>query len=142
MKKNFSTQKTIETLTRRGFKAASIERWVYIKRIFQDCFGLYDVLALKPGEGVFLIQSTEPGGMGARRGKMLKDPVLVFCLMCGVRVQLWCCSREPVGPDRAKWEIRVEEAFLNSAGVPEFREAEVPETKRQQNRAVELDYCI
>jgi hypothetical protein len=136
-----STQQTIQLLRRRGFMAEKVERWLHTIRQFRDLFKLFDVFTLKPGEGGVLIQSTEKGALAAHRRKLLGDPRLPFVLLSRLRVQLWCWS-ETVGPNQSQWDVSIEEAFLNEAGVPEFRVAKVPETMRQQNSAVELDYCI
>jgi len=136
-----STQQTIQLLRRRGFMAEKVERWIHTICKFRDLFKLFDVFTLKPEEGGVLIQSTEKGSLAAHRRKLLEDPRLPFVLMSSLRVQLWCWS-EVAGPNQSQWEVSVEEVFLNDAGVPDLRPAKVPETKRQQNRKVALDFCI
>jgi hypothetical protein len=136
-----STQQTLQLLKRRGFMAAKVEAWNEYLQQFRDLFKLFDVFTLKPGEGGVLVQCTEKGALAAHRRKLLEDPRLPFILMSRLRVQLWCWW-EIVGPNQSQWEVSVEEAFLNDAGVPHFRPVKVPETKRQQNRKVALDFCI
>lgn len=65
------TQRSLAHLKALGYHAKVVEKWNPFAKIRQDLFGA-DVLALKPGEPVLVVQAT-PGSNHAARGLLLKS---------------------------------------------------------------------
>jgi hypothetical protein len=117
--KPYSNMMTVEFLQKRGFLAETVEKIIPRCNKRRDLYNMYDVVAVKPGEGVLFIQATTKNGLGEHRTALLGKPGLEFCLRSASRVQLWSW-RETVGSNGLK-EPRVEEAFLLADGSVEFR---------------------
>ena len=101
------TERTLRELRRRGFLAAVVEKWNAFSSVRVDLFGFADVIAVKPGEGVLLVQTTSTGNVSARIRKMLPIESVLICLQAGVAVQVWgWAKRGPRGKVK-RWTLSV-----------------------------------
>jgi len=64
-----ATARTLERLRELGYQARGVEKWNPYAKIRQDLFG-GDLLALKPGEPVLVVQCTTGANVAARIAKL------------------------------------------------------------------------
>ena len=69
--------------------------------IRRDLFGVGDVLAMKVGEPLLLVQATSAANVSARISKAKKEPRLRTWLTCGYRFEVWGWGKRD-----ARWECR------------------------------------
>jgi hypothetical protein len=74
------TARTLAALRADGWIAAIVEKWNAHARRRVDLFGIGDVLAIRPGEPVLLIQTTTATNLVARRTKARAEPHLMAWL--------------------------------------------------------------
>jgi hypothetical protein len=78
------TQRSLQLLRRRGFLAASVEKWLPGVRRRRDLFGFADVLAVHPQERLFLlVQATTAAHVAHRLAKARARPELAAWLAAG-----------------------------------------------------------
>lgn len=121
------TQRTMKELKSMGFTSAIVEHFNPWVRRRQDLFGFADILAVREGVGVLLIQTTsESGNHAARRTKIIAEPRAAACLAAGARIEIWSWSKrckDGVRGARKLWTLRREEVTAEMvAGVNERRE--------------------
>ena len=127
--KPFSNAKTVTLLSSHGFLVESVERILGGIKHRRDLYRMFDVLAMKPVEGVICIQCTTKAHLASHRQALLDNPDLIVCLKSGARCQIWSWRKVKRHLQRPVWEPRVEEAFMNAAGKVEFdRVKHLPET--------------
>jgi len=63
------TARSLALLRNLGYRAKVVERWNPHTKIRQDLFGV-DILALKPGKPVLVMQATTGANHAARRTKL------------------------------------------------------------------------
>jgi len=88
------TSRSLAYLRDLGYQAKVVERWNPYAKIRQDLFGV-DILALKPGEPVLVIQATTGSNHAARRTKL--DGEGFTALWEGAGAQLEVCSSQQLG---------------------------------------------
>lgn len=90
-----STQRTIRELRNNGRRCAIVEKWnphVGEHGIRQDLFGIIDVLALDPQQGVVGVQCCAGSGFSAHLRKLLVEHVQEtedWLRTPGTRLELW-----------------------------------------------------
>src|SRR5262245_13988782 len=92
------TARSLALLRRSGFTADVVERWLRIpgKNVRRDLFGFADLLAVHPGDRVFLlVQCTGDtgGNVAARVKKATGRRELLDWLRAGGRFEVWGWSR-------------------------------------------------
>ena len=94
-----------------GYRAAIVEKWNPFAKVRQDLYNIGDVLGLKAGEPLLLIQTTVTAKLNAR---MRKDPETVAqWVSTGNRFQYWGWSKGGKKGQRKTWQLTVRS--LNAA---------------------------
>lgn len=101
------TQRSLAHLKTLGYAAKIVEKWNPFARVRQDLFG-GDLLALKVGEPVLVIQATSAANHAARRHKLDAAGFVKLWKESGARLEIW--SWRKVGPrgKRKIWQLRRE----------------------------------
>ena len=89
---------TVEILRGYSFKATTVEsrfevhseawanKWHNPRK---DVWGIFDILAMRPDQGIIAIQATDAADTYKHRVKMLKGDVLETWIRSGGRAQIW-----------------------------------------------------
>jgi hypothetical protein len=104
--------RSLAVLRREGYLVAIVERFNRFARVRQDCFGLFDALAIKADRpGVLGIQATTAEGshMSAHRAKLQASPALAVWLAAGNRVELMGWAKRGGRGQRKTWKVYREE---------------------------------
>lgn len=101
------TQRTLQRLRKEGWTAAVTERWNHFSKVRQDLFGFCDVIAVKPGQGVLMVQCTSTANKSARVKKIQSLPAAVVCLEAGCRVEAWGWAKRGARGKAKKWTLSV-----------------------------------
>jgi hypothetical protein len=90
-----------------GFLVARVEQRLPIPDMYvtKDCFGFGDLLAIKPGEGTILVQSTSAPNLNAREKKARALPALYVWLECGNRFVLHGWKKGKNDRGREVWMV-------------------------------------
>jgi hypothetical protein len=76
-----TTSRALKILRSEGYSVDVTERWIPHSFIKHDLFGVFDLIAMKPGEMILGIQVTSCSNMLARCRKILAEPrALTWCL--------------------------------------------------------------
>ena len=111
------TQRTIRELKNNGRKCAIVEKWnphVGPHGIRQDLWGIIDVLALDPEQGVIGIQCCAGSGFASHLKKITEDraqDTLDWLQTPGTRLEVWAWRKVKVkrGGKAMVWRPRVQE---------------------------------
>lgn len=103
------TARTLRRLRELGFTAAVVERRIPGRFITIDLFGVADIVAMYPGFGILLVQTTSGANHAARRNKAMAEPRLQTWLECGGRFELWSWAKQGERGRRKLWTLRREE---------------------------------
>lgn len=96
--------RTLARLTQEGWLAAIVEKWNDHARRRHDLFGLFDVIAVRPGE-TLAVQCTSYSNISSRIRKIENSPVLASVREAGWRVEVWGWRKR--GKKRGgRWECR------------------------------------
>lgn len=113
-KRKLPTQRTLEELRKRGYRAAVTERWNPHARIRQDAFGFIDLVYLHP-DGIVGVQCTSAGEVARRRTKITTDCAGAArdWLKSGGLIELWGWGRYvhkfKNGNKARRWRARIEQ---------------------------------
>lgn len=83
------TARTLNLLRAEGWTCQVVESWIPRLNVRRDLFGVADVLAMKLGESVLLIQATSTPNVSSRINKAKAEPRLRTWLACGHRFEVW-----------------------------------------------------
>lgn len=83
------TKRTMDELEALGFTAHVVEKRLPHCLITVDAFGFGDILAMREGFGIVLIQTTSAANHNARKYKTAALPEAVTWLKCRGRVEIW-----------------------------------------------------
>jgi hypothetical protein len=83
------TKRTMDELNAMGFTAHVVEKRLPHCLITVDCFGFGDILAMREGFGIVLIQTTSAVNHNARKYKTIALEETKLWLLCGGRVEIW-----------------------------------------------------
>jgi hypothetical protein len=86
------TARSLAHLRQLGYVVKVVERWNPYSKRRKDLFGC-DVLALKPGEPVLMIQCTSGSHHAARRCKLTDNGFRDLWTSCGVALEVWSWRR-------------------------------------------------
>lgn len=97
-------------LKRDGWTAGIVEkRNPKMKFKTHDFLGCIDIIACRPGEGIFGIQACADASHATRRTKAIAEPKLREWLESGGRFQVWSWGKKGGRGERKLWTVRVEE---------------------------------
>ena len=101
------TARSLELLRELGYTAKVVEHWNQYAKIRQDLFGV-DILALKPGEKVLVIQATTGANHAARRVKLQESGFDRLWVSAGARLEVWSWAKFGPRGERKTWTVRRE----------------------------------
>lgn len=101
------TARSLALLRDLGYRAKVVERWNPYAKIRQDLFGV-DILALKPGEPVLVVQATTGANHAARRTKLEEEGFTALWEGAGVTIEVWSWSKQGLRGSRKVWTVRRE----------------------------------
>jgi hypothetical protein len=87
--KTSPTQRTLARLRADGWLAQVVEHFNVFARRRQDLFGVADVIAVKAGSPILLVQTTTSSNLAARRTKVLASPAIA----------VWLSEQQDLFPD-------------------------------------------
>ena len=99
------TARSLAHLRELGYRAQVVERWNPHARIRQDLFG-GDILALKPGEPVFVVQATTGANHAARREKLEAAGFITLWTQAGAVLEIWSWSKQGARGKKKTWTLR------------------------------------
>jgi hypothetical protein len=102
------TQRTMALLRELGFSARIVEHWNPFARRRQDLWGA-DIIAMREGVGILLIQTTTGDNHAARREKLAGIPEAWEWMRSGGRFEIWSWSKTGGRGKRKLWTLRREE---------------------------------
>ena len=77
------TARSLAYLKEQGWLVDTVERWIPGANIRKDCFGCFDLIAVRPGEAA-LIQVTSASNVAARVQKIADSELVAKVRECGV----------------------------------------------------------
>lgn len=101
------TQRSLAHLKALGYQAKVVEKWNPFAKIRQDLFG-GDVLALKPGEPVLVVQATTGANHAARRAKLDEEGFITLWTGAGAVLEIWSWAKQGPRGERKTWTLRRE----------------------------------
>ena len=101
------TQRSLAHLKELGYAAKVVERWNHFAKIRQDLFG-GDILALKSGEPVLVIQATTGSNHAARREKLEAAGFIPLWKGAGASLEIWSWAMQGPRGKRKAWTLRRE----------------------------------
>lgn len=91
-------------MTVAGFDVAIVEKWNPHARKRQDLYGVFDIIAMKPGHGIFGVQVTSKSNMASRRKKIQDSPLALTWKASGGTIQLHGWYKTTSG----RWAVLIE----------------------------------
>ena len=101
------TARSLERLKELGYTAKVVEHWNQYAKIRQDLFGV-DILALKPGEPVLVVQATTGSNHAARRTKLEEKGFTALWEGAGAQLEVWSWAKQGPTGQRKVWTVRRE----------------------------------
>lgn len=74
MARTSPTQRSLVLMRKRGWTCQVVERWNQFAMVRQDLYGFGDIICMKAGVGIALVQTTTRANMNARRAKIEAEP--------------------------------------------------------------------
>ncbi|MDR4467084.1 MAG: hypothetical protein MRJ68_02150 [Nitrospira sp.] len=101
------TRRSLAHLNELGYQARVVEQWNPFAQVRQDLFG-GDLLALKPGEPVLVIQTTSRSNHAARRKKLAASGFARLWHQAGAVMELWSWAKQGPRGQRKTWQLKRE----------------------------------
>lgn len=101
------TQRSLAHLKQLGYQARIVEKWNPFAHVRQDLFG-GDILALKCGEPVLVVQATTGTNHAARREKLAAAGFVDLWKGAGARLEVWSWAKQGPRGQRKTWTLRRE----------------------------------
>jgi len=101
------TQRSLAHLKELGYCAKVVEKWNPFAKIRQDLFG-GDIVALKSGEPVLIVQATTGSNHAARRMKLEEAGFTALWTGAGARLEIWSWAKAGARGKRKVWTVRRE----------------------------------
>mgnify|MGYP001419197460 CR=1 FL=1 len=101
------TARSLAHLKQLGYTAKVVEHWNPFAKIRQDLFGV-DVLALKPGEPVLVIQATTGANHAARRTKLESAGFVALWTCAEAALGIWSWEKQEPRGKLKMWTFRRE----------------------------------
>jgi len=103
-----ATARSLAVLREMGYAAEVVERFIPHTKTRKDLFGVGDVLAIHPREGILLVQCTSGANHAARVKKANAEPRLAVWLAAGGKFQVWSWRLAGKAGKRKRWTLRTE----------------------------------
>jgi hypothetical protein len=88
------TSRSLRWLRDQGWLPEIVERFLHVPGIRRDCFGCFDILAVRTNpNAVLLVQVTSRANVGARVKKIRRSPLVPTILKAGVVAEVHGWSR-------------------------------------------------
>ena len=107
------TARSLALLRELGYTAKVVEHWNPYAKIRQDLFGV-DILALKPGEPVLVVQATTGSNHAARRTKLDGAGFIALWEGAGAQLEVWSWTKQGPKGQRKTWTVRREALSVHS----------------------------
>jgi hypothetical protein len=101
------TARSVQYQKARGYHAKIVECVNPFSRVRQDLFGA-DVLALKPGEPVLVVQATSGSHHSSRRSKLQDAGFVDLWKGTGAALEIWSWTHAGPRGQRKVWTLRRE----------------------------------
>ena len=101
------TQRSLAHLKTLGYIARVVERWNPFARVRQDLFGV-DILGLKAGQPVLVVQCTSASNHAARRIKLEAAGFTTLWKESGAVLEVWSWTKTGKKGKRKLWTLRKE----------------------------------
>jgi hypothetical protein len=101
------TQRSLAHLKTLGYQAKVVEKWNPFAKIRHDLFGA-DVLALKAGAPVLVVQATSGANHAARREKLAAAGFISLWKSSGAQLEIWSWTKQGPRGERKTWMVRRE----------------------------------
>ncbi len=101
------TARSLAHLKELGYQAKVVEKWNPFAKIRQDLFGV-DLLALKVGEPVLVIQATTGSNHASRRTKLAASGFIPLWTGAGAVLEIWSWAKAGPRGGRKVWQVRRE----------------------------------
>ena len=101
------TQRSLAHLKALGYQARVVEKWNPFAKVRQDLFG-GDVLALKLGSPVLVVQATSGSHHSARRTKLQDAGFIDLWTGAGAVLEIWSWKKQGPRGKRKTWTLRRE----------------------------------
>ena len=101
------TARSLQHLRALGYRAQVVERWNPFAKIRQDLFG-GNIVALKSGEPVLVVQATSATNHAARRTKLEEQGFAALWTGAGARLEIWSWAKAGARGTRKVWTVRRE----------------------------------
>lgn len=102
------TQRSLKVLRERGFTCGIVEKWNSHVMVRQDLFGFADIIAMKPGDGIWAVQVTTSSNVAAHRAKIYGEPRHQVWLKSGGQIWLHGWSKKGARGKRKLWTLTEE----------------------------------
>jgi hypothetical protein len=89
-----------------GYQVAIVEKWNPWAKIRQDLFGFGDLLCMKEGHVLVLIQTTTTGNMKSRIQKIHALPTAWKWITTGNKIEVWGWAIRGKKGTRKKYELK------------------------------------
>lgn len=89
-----------------GYTVAIVERWNPFAKVRQDLFGFGDLLCMKQGEPLLLVQTTSTGNMASRIKKIEGLEASKVWLSTGNKIEVWGWAKRGDKGKRKVWTIK------------------------------------
>jgi hypothetical protein len=101
------TARSLQHLKELGYTAKVVEKWNPFAKIRQDLFGA-DILCLKAGEKVLVVQATSGANHSARRTKLEASGFITLWTGSGATLEIWSWSKKGLRGKVKRWTLRRE----------------------------------
>ncbi len=101
------TARSLQHLKALGYHARIVEKWNPFAKVRQDLFG-GDLLALKSGEPVLVIQTTSGSNHASRRTKLEAAGYDALWKSAGASLEIWSWKQQGQRGKRKVWTVRRE----------------------------------
>lgn len=101
------TARSLSHLRELGYRAQVVEKWNPFARVRQDLFG-GDILALKSGNPILIVQATTSGNIAARIQKLQEHGFVDLWKSVGASLEVWGWAKQGPRGKRKTWQLRRE----------------------------------
>ncbi len=110
--KTTPTRRSLAYLRKQGYTVAIVEHWNQFARIRQDLFDFGDLLAIKPGEPILIVQTTTKSNQLARYKKIVSIQEAKTWLLAGGKIVVHGWADVAEEGKRKKWEVSERQVVL------------------------------
>ena len=100
------TQRSKAHAKKLGYTVAIVEHWNAWARIRQDLFGFGDLLCMKEGEPLLLVQTTTTSNMQNRMVKIAGTKEAAIWVSTGNKIAVWGWAKRGKKGKRKTWTLK------------------------------------